>query len=67
MKESGKPLSDAMVNLEPHYPGGTGNPSREIETDKNGHFRIRAVAIGPYTVRASTTAHSLKTDGRTGG
>ncbi|MHB8635690.1 MAG: MG2 domain-containing protein [Fimbriimonadaceae bacterium] len=59
MQESGKPLAQAMIYLQPQ-PYNDAVPGRSVITDSAGHFRMKAVAVGSYLVTASTTAHTLK-------
>lgn len=61
MKESGAPLPHALVYLAPQ-PYSDDIPERTVETDAHGHFRLKAVATGTYTVTSSSTAHTLKVE-----
>lgn len=62
MQENGKPLANALIELEPAVRGDEESPlrSRFVETDKDGLFRIGTVAAGNYTVQVSTNAHAVK-------
>ncbi|HLK16821.1 MAG TPA: MG2 domain-containing protein, partial [Fimbriimonadaceae bacterium] len=56
MTDNGKPLPHAQVDLYPNK-WDSGLPERHAESDSNGHFHIRAVAVGAYRVYARSFAH----------
>src|SRR5271166_1162913 len=62
MQESGKLLAEAMVYLipQPYDAEGEKRPTRTVESDEHGHFKLKAVATGSYLINASTAAHELK-------
>lgn len=62
MKENGRPLKDALIELVPAVDQEEESPlrSRFVETDKTGNFQLRNVVAGDYTVSVSTNAHTVK-------
>jgi alpha-2-macroglobulin len=61
MAETGKPLPNALVTLDPQVKDPDGQfRTRFAETDDQGGFRIPNLLAGAYMVSTSTKAHELK-------